>query len=516
MGKHRNFTILIEEDHLQCDLSLRLVSDQGSNSMDLQVISCQDLGKKLPPKTQPNLILINGIDRMNLTDTDISLLRQLSVSVPMVCIAWDGLSKIDPLLLNSEMEFYQVRPALAGDNYSSFMASILQHLSLNSSYQQKESAKPNLDEKLVLGINSNQEIFLINKQVYRLIQANNLVLDDHWTGAYPAEMLSTQDHTEGDQEELKKPIVGKEVPFKFSDGEKTLKIRFEKHLWLDNNHTDGVLMIGVQDTGIPTLENTILAFEQNSLGLFDSIQECVVVTDFNRRIIHTNSAFLKVFAYEKDEILGQSTRVLYESETEFLDVVSKIADPLLDRAVIEIVNFKRKDGTIFSGEIGIHPLMNAGNRVLGYVSLIRDISQRLDAEKEKQKIEDSLRKTLILARLSRWTYHFGSKEFTVSEEFHKNFATDARWLKISKEEFIQKWVHPDDRMIVENAFNVELTDNNPPETEFRLVKSDQSISFIYAEINSVVYGDDGGFGEYGRIYAGHHGAEDGGGAIPPT
>ncbi len=494
MVNTQNFIILMGEDQLQSDLSLRELTDHWTHPVDLQVISCQDLKTKLPFKRQPDLLLIHGIDRMNLTDDDIAFLNQLSVSIRVVGVAWDGLSSIDPCLLNSEMDLYQVQPARMGEKYSFLLARFLQKLIITSNNRRKVFDPQYQEPRLVVGINSDQEVFLINQPLYRLIHADVLVPDGAWSGLYSAATAERNKKVSIDynQEKFEPDLGSDEFIFKINAGEKTLRLSSRELYCLDEDQTSGVLMIGVPDIDSTPLENALHAFEQNSLGIFNSIQECMVITDIHRRIIHFNHAFLKVFAYEKDEILGQSTMVLYACETKFEDMGLKLSDSSMDGSITEIITFKRKNGLPFSGEIGIHPLLDSENQVIGYVSVIRDISERLDAIKEKQQIEDSLRKTLVLARLSRWTYQFASREFTVSEEFHRNFVTNDSWLKITKEDFIQKWVHPDDRMIVENAFNVELTEHNPRETEFRLIKTDHSISYIYAKISSVVYGNDGG------------------------
>ena len=493
MGHDNPYSILIEDDQLHCDYSLRFLSEKLPGPMDLLVVPIQDLEKNLLAKRKINMLLVNGIDRMTLTDADLSYLHQLSAVMPVLCIAWDGLTTIKPIYLNSGMEFYLAQPSLIGQNYCALITGVIQSDYLASSSKQSTFQAANQEERLIFGVNKNHEICLINKQVYLQDGLKNAAPDSSWIGTRLTEKLAPEERGRMDKIwETPRNSLGKETfTIGTQEGKESIQLWPQEYLRVNQDEIFGILFHGMRVPSSQPLENTIQAFEHNSLGLFDSIQEGLIVTDHNRLVLHSNSAFLKCFGYKKNEILGKSTRLFYESESQYRKVGLKLTAPLAEGSVIEIVDFKRKDGTNFPGEIGIHPLVGMDDKNLGYVSIIRDVSQRLNAENEKKKIEDSLRQTLILARLSRWTYHFNSEEFKVSEEFHRNFVTHENWLKISKDDFLQKWVHPEDRMIVENAFNLDSIANNPTETEFRLIKSDQSISYIYAEISSVLYDTDG-------------------------
>ena len=131
--------------------------------------------------------------------------------------------------------------------------------------------------------------------------------------------------------------------------------------------------------------------EERYKGLFDSIRDAILVADINRSIIDCNPAFRELFGYSFNEIKGQKTLYLYENEEQFQELGKALREHHGKTSFLKTVNYKKKNGEVFPGETGVFYLNNKKDEVVGFIGLIRDISER-------KHIEDALRKSDKLFR----------------------------------------------------------------------------------------------------------------------
>jgi len=129
------------------------------------------------------------------------------------------------------------------------------------------------------------------------------------------------------------------------------------------------------------------AFESIVRGVPDAL----VLTDENRRIIVANPGVKTVFGYEPEEVKGKHTSVFFASQEEFerlgrLRFNEKSADTV---PVIE-ARFRRKSGEEFPVEVVGASLRNPNGEVVGFIGLMRDISERKRAEAALAKAHSDL------------------------------------------------------------------------------------------------------------------------------
>ena len=126
-------------------------------------------------------------------------------------------------------------------------------------------------------------------------------------------------------------------------------------------------------------------------ALFESIPDATVLVDQNRRIISINKAFTDIFGYTLDELLGKPTSVFYESKDEFLRQGRLRFNLSLEEATEPyIVTYRRKDGSLFPGETVGTKVVTPTGEVIGFLGLMRDVSERLiqeEALRQTHKME---------------------------------------------------------------------------------------------------------------------------------
>jgi PAS domain S-box-containing protein len=127
-------------------------------------------------------------------------------------------------------------------------------------------------------------------------------------------------------------------------------------------------------------------------AIFRAIQDAVVFVDMDRRIVMTNPFFTKLFGYSLDELKGKTTEIIYADPADFHDQgkVRYRVDAAAEEPVYEM-RYRRKDGTEFESETLGGPVNDREGKVIGYIGVIRDISQRKESEKRLARSESYLR-----------------------------------------------------------------------------------------------------------------------------
>ena len=114
--------------------------------------------------------------------------------------------------------------------------------------------------------------------------------------------------------------------------------------------------------------------------VFESMNEAVVVTDQDNRIIAVNSAFTDITGYAPDEVQGENPRLL-SSDTQPPKFYRKMWATLTStgRWSGEIKN-RRKNGELYIGYLSINLVRDKQDKPVRYVAVFSDISERKVSE----------------------------------------------------------------------------------------------------------------------------------------
>lgn len=114
---------------------------------------------------------------------------------------------------------------------------------------------------------------------------------------------------------------------------------------------------------------------------FENLNECVILTDLERKITRVNPACLQVTGYAPEELIGQTPKLLGSRETPPY-VFAEIGASLIKKGRWsgEVVN-RRKDGTPWSCYLDIRTFKDLDGIPRGYIGLMRDVTE------EKRRVE---------------------------------------------------------------------------------------------------------------------------------
>lgn len=135
------------------------------------------------------------------------------------------------------------------------------------------------------------------------------------------------------------------------------------------------------------VEEERLKFE---LGIERSA-DAIFMTDTEGKIVYVNPAFERMYGYTKDEVLGSTPRLL-KSGALTAEFYSQLWHTLLSKEIVacELIN-KAKDGRFLNIEGSANPIVNEAGKIVGFLAIHRDVTERKRAEEEKAKLEDRLR-----------------------------------------------------------------------------------------------------------------------------
>lgn len=114
---------------------------------------------------------------------------------------------------------------------------------------------------------------------------------------------------------------------------------------------------------------------------FGALEELVVVSRPDRRIIFINDAMEEAFGYTRKELFGKTSEILYANSEDFVE-----AGKIYDKNDASAANrkftmlFRRKNGRTFTAEVVSTAIYDSHSNHIGFVSIARDITDRLTLE----------------------------------------------------------------------------------------------------------------------------------------
>ena len=161
---------------------------------------------------------------------------------------------------------------------------------------------------------------------------------------------------------------------------------------------------------------------------FTSLLDAIFIIDAGTtEIIDCNPASSRIFGYSRQEMLGRTTAFLNVDQAS-LEEFRQYLDPgVAEKGFLFLPEFrmKRKDGTVFPTEHSVVPLENEQGKHIGWVSVVRDITERVRAENELTQSHEQLH-----ALTAYWQATVEAERAYIAREIHDQFGQSMTALKM--------------------------------------------------------------------------------------
>jgi PAS domain S-box-containing protein len=214
---------------------------------------------------------------------------------------------------------------------------------------------------------------------------------------------------------------------------------------------------------------------QQARGLraaFDTALDPIFVTDGERRFVHVNRAACALLEYSQEELLD-------------LKVEDLVAEPTREEAVAiwdGFVKHGTQRGEIklrrAGGSQALAEYSASANFVPGrHLVVLRDVTERREAELESLASHRGLEETQALAQVGSWDWDLGSGLQIISEELHQILGRGSIAGEPSYAEFVD-YVHPDDRGSFLAVVERSLQSTKPFRQVFRVITESGEVRTI--------------------------------------
>lgn len=198
--------------------------------------------------------------------------------------------------------------------------------------------------------------------------------------------------------------------------------------------------------------------------LFDLLTDGIFIVDAQGNFIDINQTAHERLGYTKREMLAMGIRNL--DTPEFSAQVPERFKKILrgGQAIFESAH-KKKDGTIMPVEINSRIIDFQGKQV--FFSVIRDITERKQAEQDLKKRELQLSESQRIAHIGSWERDLVTNRITWSEETFRIFGLDPAAGPPAFQTFLNA-IHPDDRGGSVAAITDTVSTGKSYNVEFRI------------------------------------------------
>ncbi len=177
-----------------------------------------------------------------------------------------------------------------------------------------------------------------------------------------------------------------------------IRIREQAESELKKHHDHLESLVTARTLEIKKSNEELKESEERYRLMADNVDDLIWAMDIELNFIFVSPSVYTIYGYTVDEAMNlphekintpESIRKIAEVYNEKIKHIKSGSYKSDDHIILQLEQIK-KDGTIFPAELKISPICDSSDIIIGIVGITRDISDRIDAAREKEKIKDQL------------------------------------------------------------------------------------------------------------------------------
>ena len=265
---------------------------------------------------------------------------------------------------------------------------------------------------------------------------------------------------------------------------------------LCNEHDEVTMLVGT----VADVSDRIQAEQASRFlaSVVESTSDAIITNALDGTITSWNAAAVKLFGYAESEMVGQSVEILCPPDR--IEEESQMIERLRRKERVDYFETirLRKDGTPVAVAATISPLENDMGQVVGASKIVRDITERKQAEIAQLKAEQTRNELSILEQIldkvlaGYWDRDIPRNRKYLSPGLKRMFGYAEYELPNTFESW-QRLILPEDLPIVQDCFerHVQSRGKIPYFNEVRYRHKDGSIVWVLCSGQVIVWDDDG-------------------------
>lgn len=213
--------------------------------------------------------------------------------------------------------------------------------------------------------------------------------------------------------------------------------------------------------------------------MLDALPAMVGYWDRDLRNRLANEAYVEFFGKSPQQIEGiHISEVLgpelYEQNLPYIEGARRGEPQLFDREITTPSGDRRYT------QVSYIPDLDEDGEVQGFFTLVIDITERRRAEEELARSRERLAEAEYLARLGSWEWDVSSGRVTCSEGLFTIYGIAAEDFDETYKPGGSKYVHPDDRDLVDQEMQQALETGAPVDFEYRIIRPDGRVRRLHS------------------------------------
>ncbi|MBC8001530.1 MAG: PAS domain S-box protein, partial [Opitutaceae bacterium] len=206
-----------------------------------------------------------------------------------------------------------------------------------------------------------------------------------------------------------RPVLDREEPITGQNGETRFLLTTKVPLRNSSGQITGLVGISRDITERKQVEKALRQSEARYRTLFEQAPDGIIIADSENHYLDANASICQMLGYTHDELIGLTASDIV-AQAEIPNIKPTLATLKTKSDYHQEWRLRRKDGSIFPVEI-IATQMPDGN----LMAMIRDITDRKQAEMHLRESEERLRLAIDAAQMGTWVRDFSNNTLIWSE-----------------------------------------------------------------------------------------------------